>query len=39
MIANENIFILKPYEKITILFKYLSFRKVDLDTPEIVKEN
>ena len=39
MIANENIFILKPLEKITLLFKYLSFRKVDLDTPEIIQEN
>ena len=39
MIANDNIFILKPLEKITLLFKYLSFRKVDLDTPDVVKEN
>ena len=36
MITNNYTFILKPMEKITLLFKYLSFRKVDLEMPEVV---
>ena len=29
MISPENIFVLKPRERVTLLFKFLSFRCVD----------
>lgn len=39
MISQEQIFVLKPKEKVTLLFKFLTYRSISLDMKEFNKEN